>query len=114
MLFFLIADIFGCVTSVEASYLKTDMCTSESSPNQETRAQSTDSSKASSKPRAFHCHSNLIFIIYSRLSTGYYTLSHLKWHSNAFSPTGMVKRSKLKNWQHGNKTPSTTSSEIKC
>jgi len=42
------------VTFVESSYLNTDVRTFESSQKEESRAQSADSSKACSKPRALN------------------------------------------------------------
>jgi len=48
------ADGFKPVTFVESSYLDIDMCKFESSQKDESKAQSADSSKAFSKPRALN------------------------------------------------------------
>jgi len=40
------------ISHMESSYLNTDMCRFESSQNDKSRAQSADSTKAYSKPRA--------------------------------------------------------------
>ena len=48
--------LFDYVTFVETTYLKTDLCNSESSQNHENRAQLADSSKPCKKVRACNYH----------------------------------------------------------
>jgi len=57
------ADGFKPVTFAESSSLNTDMCMFESSQSEESRAQSANSSKACSKPRACKgSHPTLVMI----------------------------------------------------